>query len=519
MPPIKQPDAIPADSANPEKRQKMKLRVLKCLRMTVERLEALVLEQDEYTRTLYEPLTQERIARVLDWADRASEERAGIPEEVEEDVVLTQIDRLRERLEVLNATCGSEPLSESVWERYTYPEFYHRIVEAAEERTSALHPPLIAKWGLPLVLRGIGTGASMRLRERWLEMDVGRDLVIQSLAGVDTPEAMAMRLRLRSELLAVAERFVDPSLLPEGVTSAEEGPRLVSEMLYESVLGVDTEEAMEFRKQALALYPKSVDEFVYALRGLASEASMDARQAIVNKSIPPSDASVMSLLWVLKSLSGIDTIRAESIRQQVEPYWDFGYGVIKDGLIESYTGIDSPKSIRVRRTYLNEVDRSDSDALYEREFNVAVSLAGVASDEAMNIRRDLWEDGASAVWIMSSLWGVDTPEAWSLREEVMRPGGVSSASVLESVGGIVSVNATQKYREPEIRALMEGGYHKGQVGYEDLVGDYSNAAFGLRKRIKEVSEEAYIRSFFAKDPYKHLQLLQKATERAMETVL
>lgn len=492
-----------ASEALLDRQQQLKPQVLRSLRKVVEYFEALFLGETERLALKGAGLSRERLQQVLFWADELAEGRKPIPEEIDENDVVTKVGQLEQVMRVLLSIAERVPLSEQDYEKYAYPSFYSRIVGMVNTVANRTLIDDLNRQELPLTLRGIGTAAAMRQREDWLRLGADPALILRSLAGVDTPEAMHMRKRLRDqEVTARADELA-------GNQSAIEKYGMA---LFESVAGVDTAEAMEFRKEVLASGIRDKFEFAVSLQGLSSDLAMAEREQLVERRLHFFPSPFMPEK-VVKGLRGVHTDRAMELRRKLRDK-------VIDGrlMMESVTGVDSPEAMEWRRDYLREAEVVVEEAS-ERRKAVLLSLVGVGSDDAMNLRQELRQKGAPIELILQSLAGVDTSAAWVIRDECEQMGGVLRSDQLESIKGVTSARAreSRKLWVNDILAFssLTGVWKKTA---ETLVGDYSNEAFDLRQRIYKSSPLVFGGSLFVKDALEHLQLLRHATEKAMEEV-
>jgi hypothetical protein len=165
----------------------------------------------------------------------------GLAREAEKAFSRNDFDTALEKLRELQRAASPEEKKE----RIDTQAITATLKKLLEEGAGKSH----VAWGLA----GVGTPEAMAMRERLLKEGAGKNYVALGLAGVGTPEAMAMREKLLEE--GADKGWVAQGLAGVGTPEAmamrekllEEGAN--KGYVAYGLAGVGTPEAMEFRKR------------------------------------------------------------------------------------------------------------------------------------------------------------------------------------------------------------------------------------------------------------------------------
>lgn len=475
------------------RQQGLRERIMKALGTAVRELEKYALSTAECELLKTAPMRRERIERVLTWLDRLSEEKAGIPEEADENAALSHVGTIRLAMEALVAMRSGQPLTQDGYDRFECPEFYDEVMTLMKEITRLAPIEDLYTWQAPLALCGIGSKDAMGLRELWLKKGVPRELVLKSLAGVDTPEADQLRVRIRDEALR------EPGT----------NPRALGDWLLQSLIGIDTEEAMKWRIEIWKTMDLATNVLVLSLTGLCSDAAMRGREWCSEQS-HAGYIEKLSRNVYLVSLSGVETTEALEWRKQNR------HVVSSTNLLEGLGWLSSDAAMDIRE---QAVRQSRGRAVYEEQMalEIARSLYGVGTSRSMELRERLMQDGVSQDVLMHSLSGVDTPDAWKMRYKLT---AASNLAVLMSMRGLASDEAMTMRRKcyealVSVAEQDDDWNHAWDLLAKSLVGAYRPDPCGLRT--PGGSPEVLIESLRDTNAFRQLRYLRRATEEAFKT--
>lgn len=272
-------------------------------------------------------------------------------------------------------------------------------------------------------LIGVGTPESMEMREELLRCGINPLDIINSLTGIATSEAMMLREKILKnglDIIATQESagLIDKEMVDSRKQQFEQGNVLWE--VAESLAGVDTPESMKMREelhQKGSFSPPHIRGAI--LNGLAcvsSPESMELRQTLADEAY---------------NELGYDSILRTN-RELVE---------LKECIL-SLLGVDTPEAMDMRRKLL---------VVGGYNWSIARSLVGIGSTEAMAIRETLLNTKVgkhsmrrAEEMIGLSLAGVDTPEAMAMRERLVtiaRDEGENVAHVAWSLVGVNSAEA------------------------------------------------------------------------------
>lgn len=233
-----------------------------------------------------------------------------------------------------------------------------------DERRRALAPR--APKAVLAALAGLDDPVSWELRER-LALEYP-NAVAATLSGFPADHARA--LGLRKQLLETATAEVIASF------SRQDHPRV-----------------WELRDRYYAEYPGVV---VQGLAGLGTDRAWALRQRFLDQTAVERPTRYDLSRVAARSVSGLDDERAWAVREQAR-------SLSPVAALSSLSGLVTPKSFAWRREYLTRIPKV-----------VMGTLGQVVSPEAWEFRSQVAADCKEA---LDSIRGLNSPEAWQLREE------------------------------------------------------------------------------------------------------
>lgn len=232
------------------------------------------------------------------------------------------------------------------------------------------------------------------------------EVVARGLAGLTDPASWELRVRLSGS----APRQVARSL-PRGETRM--GARLRSalaaaapEEVASSLEAMDDDAAWELRAKLASKVPRAV---------MASLAGLDAPRAWRWREEWLEQAALSELPWAaaaLQSVTGVSGAAAWQIRERAEPAHPVA-------AIASLRGLDDPLAWSLRERRVLQASKA-----------VMQSIAGMTHSKAWALREAAANDCKEA---LDSMIGLDGPEAWRLREQVLQ---LWPSTVVKSLGAL-----------------------------------------------------------------------------------
>ncbi len=321
--------------------------------------------------------------------------------------------------------------------------------------------------------------------------------VLPALAGVGSEVAMEMRekpirefwdafenlKKVKNELVVPGDTF-DKTL--QDITYAEqelETKRGGLSSIAQSLIGVGTPESIDMRENLLQCGINPLD-IINSLTGIATSEAMALRERILKNSL--------DIISMQESFGLINTEQVESRKQQIEQ------GNILWEIAESLAGVDSPESLKMRE------DLYQKGALAKAQIRNAIlnGLACVSSPESMELRQTLVDDAYDELGhdsiirtnreefelkeYMVSLLGVDTPEAMDMRRKLLVVGGYNW-SIARSLVGIGSTEA-MAIRETLLNTKSVMRKAEEMIGLS-LAGVGTSEAMAMRERLVTMAND------------------------------
>ena len=195
--------------------------------------------------------------------------------------------------------------------------------------------------------------------------------------------------------------------------------------------GSDSDRAWEFRRRFVGSLEKGAI-VAASLAGLESERAWEMREELINLGVASSHLvrSVISLdserAWALRqrllseqptkkgrgmvveSLAGIQNDRAARMRSALAEE-----GISYVSYFRSLTGVWTPGSMRLRKTVLDK----NQDNLHVK-VGIAFSLAGLNTKEAWDLREVLKRVKTPTQYLVQSLAGINSKRTWKIRDQV-----------------------------------------------------------------------------------------------------
>lgn len=288
------------------------------------------------------------------------------------------------------------------------------------------------------------------IMEQLEQEGVAYEHLCAGLVGIDSKRAWEMRER--------------------AVTKGEE-----ISIVVDGLAGIDSPRAWKLRKRLLQnvqnqLDSGSIGTLAKSLAGLDTADAWEMRHILLEKGTP--------LVTILKSLVGLDSKDA----------WDLRNKALKTGasisdVLASLMGVDSPKAWEIRERSFSKKRKLLDHAAFDEMKILALSLSGLDSTEARDMR-ERWletymhdEDMDADLYFIPSLAGIDSEKAWLWREDYAKKHGLTS-TLIESLAGLDSEHAWE----------MRNKVQDKEAGY--LVGTYQTFVWRLRKEPFCKSEEA-----------------------------
>jgi uncharacterized protein (DUF2267 family) len=348
-------------------------------------------------------------------------------------------------------------------------------------------------------LAGVDTPEAMKLRRHLLKdnlrvfsakrksytkEEVLRDISL-SLVGCDSVEAWQLRQELK-------DRGADDLLLLDGIEGCDS--RLAWELrqrclekktmnaaVIESLAGIDSPAAWKLREELKAQvttesYVESIvgnqNSFVWRLKNQESEKkekeSPKERREKYEKEILDAieKETELSPTQIAILLRGCDSHRAHEMRRRISKNVDT---TTRYALYESFTMCNSPESWQLRK-----------------ELNIhqdILTIGGVQSKQAWRIRRDVLahQSPARISDVFESIQGMDEPEAWKVRKEILNDSPSYLEHAIKSLTGIDSSEAW----ELRDRYVQTNEWQKSSAARELLLASVSGIDSSRAWKLRE----------------------------------
>lgn len=477
-------------------------RLMKELDWTVKELESFISSTTELAHAENRPITKEQLENVHTWLEQVADGGALLPDHADEDYVTELADGLLRIYAGLTSLKQHPLTSESV----QTPEEL-RVLDALVEKLDWLFEQNTDSGSIIIALKGIDTASAFKLREKILKKYGHSPLLAEGLAGLSSPVSMAFR----RHLLATGAHLTDIVNSIAGVDTPDSfalradlvnrGAEITQ--ISNSLTGIDCPEAFALRER---LFPSPDEDWLMSnsLRQISNARSMKIRRRLIQDPANADD--------VAESLIGVRTPQSMKMRAQL-----LALGVTIP-LVQSLKGIESPLSMHIRR----EVFRRDSTSAASI---ILHSLRSVQTSESMALRTEILQDEKTTGTIITdlaiSLQGIDTPEAWILRNKLVqmrRPTdavlslrhldseasmkmrefllneSVQLHSVMQSLQGLASPQAME-FRE-RMRTRYKDDQHAPPSIAVSFVGVYTKESFEFRDAHFEHNAELYLSSFY-----------------------
>ena len=253
--------------------------------------------------------------------------------------------------------------------------------------------------------------------------------------------------------------------------------------------GSNSSEAWQLRKEAL----DQVHELPSCgMAGLESEEAWDLRRQLLGECVHRQPSLCASLM-------GLDSSEAWQMRRQL-----LDTGTALEAIVRSACALNSADAWELRRKGLAADTEKYRNA-------VAESLAGLDTEEAWAMRNQVWSEGVeysayalSLVGLDSdkawekrgdladmnnhtidaaarSLAGLDSPRAWEMRRRLQGK-GASAAALAQSLAGLDSPSAWEMRRELE-RKLLENSEDRSALAYSVFGDDVYTAVRAARRSL------------------------------------
>jgi dTMP kinase len=275
------------------------------------------------------------------------------------------------RHEVLTVPAEADMMSA----RNSFYDYMHRLISSGRRAEAAYH------------LRSFDSEEAWKLRETL--MSQAPALIAQGLEPLSSPRAVAMRRRLMNTVPGAVAWSLNAEWADDNDDAWEMRRELTASAPVEvasTLGGLDTERAFELRDLLMEEAPGPV---LSSLKGLDGDRAWRLRDKLGKKK---------NLPGLLKGLAYLDTERAWEIRDKNRKNW-------APWFVLSLMGLETSRAWQLRAEYLVTATKL-----------TVRSMSGSTCQQAWEMRRAA---GPFAKETLTTIKGIDTEEAWSLRSELM----------------------------------------------------------------------------------------------------
>ena len=350
-------------------------------------------------------------------------------------------------------------------------------------------------------LAGVDSDEAWGVRQKIAARILDKSWLVQTLAGLDSAEAWYMR-----DALSGTREYERGVLLGLAGVESKKAWNLRYKFLRNkkeldavalSTTGIDSEEAWAMRATILSSGPYSPEVFE-SMAGLDSPRAWNMREVILRN---PDQIAINAQAF---GLAGLNSTRAWEMRRKLLEenamrervaegisgdymtfVWQLNKGQEKPGSEDDmvpdydYQEFDESDEVETSAETIEDMSLDFMEAnMVNNEVYCARGLAGMDSERAWKLRRDLLASGVDKVEILSGLAGVDSEEAWKFRNDFMDFEGINGYLAI-SLSGLDS----QKAWYLRNKIYNQDPEYLGGAVAASLIGLDSEKAWVLRRAI------------------------------------